>query len=77
MWERGMKEFTLKLIAILGALFIGYLWSGGVWSYDGGTRYNKITGNTEYLYDREWLSADDVAKHEEEFHKLHGDPTRP
>lgn len=68
------REYILKLIAVIGALFVAYLWSGGVWSYDNGKRYNKITGTIEYLYDGEWMSTSDVAKYEEEFNKLHGDP---
>ncbi|MFH0710152.1 MAG: hypothetical protein V2A75_08100 [Pseudomonadota bacterium] len=38
---------------MIGALFIGYLWSDGVWEYREVGNYpfrmNKITGTTQYI----------------------------
>jgi hypothetical protein len=46
------REYVLKLIAVIGALFVAFLWSGGVWGYSsvqGNLRHNKITGTTQYM----------------------------
>lgn len=46
-----MKEYILKVVAVIGVLFIGYLWSGGIWEYSDREplRHNKITGATQYM----------------------------
>jgi len=61
------KEYILKLIAVIGALFVAFLWSGGIWEHrvvgDENVRINKITGTMYKLTRRgEWLSLDDIAK---------------
>lgn len=52
------KEYVLKLIAVIGGLFVAYLWSGGVWEIkavdDNLIRMNKITGTTYFAYERQW-----------------------
>lgn len=52
------KEFILKVAALIVTLFIGYLWSGGVWEYRHKDRFmfksNKLTGTTYVLYESEW-----------------------
>lgn len=67
----------LKAVVVIAALFIAYMWSGGIYVYhfskDGGSiRVNKIT-NKAYLltFDEEkrvhyWLDADSVEPVEKE-----------
>lgn len=47
------REYILKIVSIVSALFIGYLWSGGIWQYadleEYPKRVNKITGTYEAL----------------------------
>lgn len=43
---------ALKLIGVIGGLFVAFLWSGGIWEYrlDKNTmRINKITGTVHAL----------------------------
>ena len=41
----------LKIVTVLGGLFVAFLWSGGVWEYEEGTkeRINKITGSVSVI----------------------------
>jgi hypothetical protein len=47
------KNFALKLIGLVGILFLGYLWIGGIYTYgemgSQKVRTNKVTGTIEYL----------------------------
>lgn len=49
---------ALKLFIVVGALFVAFLWSGGVWEVkgigDNLVRTNKITGAVDYGYSGEW-----------------------
>lgn len=52
------RELALKAVALIGTLFIGYLWSGGMWEYRHNNRFvfksNKLTGTSYVLYESEW-----------------------
>lgn len=47
------KEYILKLFAVIGALIVGYLISGGIYAYmamgSNTVRINKITGSVEAI----------------------------